>query len=114
MKKFIKLTKLPITESKKYKATFLVVNKEGKEKEKVVRFGAQGYRDYTLMNQKGNKFYEPLENERKKVRSNYLGRHEKNEDWNNVLSAGSLSRWILWNKPKIGDSLQSFIKKFKL
>ena len=98
MKKFIKLTKLPITESKKYKATFLVVNKEGKEKEKVVRFGAQGYRDYTLMNQKGNKFYEPLEN----------------EDWNNVLSAGSLSRWILWNKPSIGDSLQSFIKKFKL
>jgi len=27
-----------------------------------------------------------------------LTRHMKNEDWSKFLTAGSLSRWVLWNK----------------
>jgi hypothetical protein len=28
----------------------------------------------------------------------YLARHKVNEDWTTPYNAGSLSRWILWNK----------------
>ena len=114
MKKFIKLTKLPITESKKYKATFLVVNKEGKEKEKVVRFGAQGYRDYTLMNQKGNKHYLESKAERVKVKNAYRARHEKDLETKDFTRAGYLSYFLLWSKPTIGASIAAYKKKFRV
>ena len=36
------------------------------------------------------------------------------EDWNDVTSAGALSRWILWNKPTIEASKADFKKRFNL
>ena len=79
--------------NKKYMAMF----KDGK----VVHFGDTRYEDFTVHK----------DEERKRL---YLLRHKKNEDWNNPYSAGSLSRYILWNKPTINDSVEDFKKRFNL
>jgi hypothetical protein len=68
---------------------------------KHITFGAFGYEDFT---QHGDK-------ERKRL---YLNRHRKREDWNNPKTAGALSRWILWNKPTLEESINSYIKKFHM
>tara|TARA_R110001592_G_scaffold32514_2_gene113786 strand:- start:2914 stop:3183 length:270 start_codon:yes stop_codon:yes gene_type:complete len=82
---------------KKYDAHFKLDN----GKEKVVSFGQAGASDYTI-----NK-----DDERKE---RYLRRHRANEDWNNFLTAGSLSRFILWNKKTLKASIADFKKRFKL
>jgi hypothetical protein len=81
----------------KYTATFQL--EDGSIKK--VSFGAYGYDDFIITN----------DNKKKQA---YLRRHRKREDWNNPLSAGALSRWILWNKPTFEASVSHFIKKFNL
>jgi hypothetical protein len=81
---------------KKYDAVFRL--DDGKEK--IVRFGAAGYTDYTLSHDEVKK-------------QAYLARH-KSEDWNNPLTAGALSRWILWNKPTVRGSVIDFRNRFNL
>ena len=73
----------------------------GDGKTKTTHFGAKGASDFTL-----NK--DPLRKER------YLNRHSKRENWENPLTAGALSRWILWNKPTLKGSIADFKKRFKL
>jgi len=68
---------------------------------KTVHFGAKGASDFTL-----NK--DPERKER------YLNRHSKRENWENPLTAGALSRWILWNKPTLKGSIADFKKRFNL
>ena len=81
---------------KKYMAVF---TKNGK-KVKSTHFGQAGASDFT-------KHKDP---ERKK---RYLNRHRKNENWNSPMTAGSLSRWILWNKPGFRDSIKDYKKRFR-
>ena len=50
--------------------------------------------------------------EDKKTR--YIARHSANEEFNNYMTAGSLSRWILWNKTTLSASYNDYIKKFGL
>tara|TARA_R110000823_G_scaffold5727_2_gene22603 strand:- start:327 stop:623 length:297 start_codon:yes stop_codon:yes gene_type:complete len=82
---------------KKWKMEFY---KDGK-KIKTTSFGAYGMSDYTI--------HKDL-----KRKALYLARHKKRENWNDFYSAGSLSRWILWNKTTLNSSLLSYLKKFKL
>jgi len=70
-------------------------------------FGASGYMDYT-------KYYKQDPKLAKEKRASYLARHKENEDWNDVTSAGALSRWILWSEPTIEQSIKKFKKKFNL
>jgi len=49
-----------------------------------------------------------------KKKINYLKRHKPNENWNDYMSAGSLSRYILWNKKTYKDSVDDYKKRFKL
>jgi len=88
---------------KKLRAIFTSENKK-----KVVDFGASGYMDYTLYYKRDGK---EKANEKKKA---YLSRHKVNEDWSNFMSPGSLSRYILWDKPTIAQSITSFKKRFNL
>jgi hypothetical protein len=67
----------------------------------LVKFGAFGYEDYT---QHGDPY-------RKKL---YLNRHRKRENWNDPRTAGALSRWILWNKPNLQDSIADYIRRFNM
>jgi len=69
-------------------------------RKKTTHFGAYGMSDFTLHK----------DQDRKK---NYISRHSKNEDWNNPITAGALSRWILWNKTSLSASIADYKKKFK-
>lgn len=68
---------------------------------KQVKFGALQYSDYTQ-----NK-----DDERKRL---YLARHRSRENWNDPYSPGALSRWILWNKPTVRDSIQDYRERFSM
>ena len=71
-------------------------------KKKTTHFGAAGYEDFILT--RGNE-------EKKRA---YLARHSVNEDWTDWRKAGTLSRYILWNKPNLKDSIKDLESKFKL
>ncbi len=71
-----------------------------KKKVKTTHFGASGYEDYTTHGDLQRK-------------QNYLSRHS-NENWNDYMTAGSLSRYLLWNKPTIKASIGDYMRKFKL
>jgi hypothetical protein len=75
-------------------------------------FGASAYRDFTLMNDKNSKFYEPSEEERNKVKDRYLKRHAK--DPKGVHSPSTLSDMILWNKPTIEQGVKDYEKKYNV
>lgn len=72
-----------------------------KKKIKTTHFGASGYEDYTTHGEMQRKM-------------NYIARHKDREDWNDYMTSGSLSRWILWNKPTLSESINDYINKFKL
>lgn len=42
----------------------------------------------------------------------YLARHKVNENWENPYTAGSLSRYILWNKPTLAASIADYKRRF--
>ena len=71
-------------------------------------------RDYTLINDKNSKWYLPKVLDRNVTKDSYLRRHRAREDWTNPLTAGALSRWILWDLKTLNGSIKKFKKKFKL
>jgi len=82
---------------KKWKATFYDVSEHPV---KTIHFGASGYEDYTI------------HKDDKRKRS-YLARHS-NEDWSNPMTAGALSRWILWEYTDFDQAVKAFEKRFNL
>ena len=108
-KKLLKIIKSS-NPKKKYDAYFLLDN--GKEKK--VSFGASGYRDFTLINDKNSKFYLPKKVDRDMVKERYLRRHRARENFNNPMTAGALSAWILWNLKTLAGSIAHYKNKFKL
>ena len=66
-----------------------------------VKFGAAGYQDLT-------------QHHDRRRRSLYLARHRKNEHWNRPMTAGALSRWILWETPSITQNVKLFKGRFNL
>jgi len=55
-----------------------------------------------------------IDHQNKEMKLNYLKRHIKNEKWNDFETAGSLSRFILWNKPTLVASLNDYKRRFNL
>ena len=47
-------------------------------------------------------------------KENYLKRHKINENWEDYKSAGSLSRYILWNKKFFKDAVADYKIRFEL
>ena len=68
---------------------------------KSIHFGAKGYEDYTIHK----------DNIRKE---NYIKRHQVNENWKDLSKAGTFSRFLLWNKPSLSDSIKDMEKRFKI
>jgi hypothetical protein len=87
---FIKKSK---KNNKKYDAIF---------NDKIISFGAKKYSDYTI-NKDDNK------------KENYIKRHKVNEDFTKegLKTPGFLSRFILWNKPTIKESIKDLNSKYK-
>ena len=85
-------------DGKKMKAVFYDDNK----KVKTTHFGLDT----------GSTYIDHKDEDKKKA---YIARHSKNnENWNDYQSAGSLSRYILWNKTSLKDSINDYKKKFNL
>ena len=75
-------------------------DKDGK-KIKTTHFGQRGASDYTKHGDKERM-------------GRYNTRHKSNENWNDPLSAGALSKWILWNKPGLKSSFDDYKSRFGL
>jgi len=86
------------TKSKKLTAIFY--DEKGK-KIKTTHFGQKGFSDFTIHKDKERK-------------EKYLKRHQKRENWDSYMTAGSLSRWILWSKPNLKSSISDYKRRFKL
>jgi hypothetical protein len=84
--------------AKKYDAIFTF--NDGKTK--TVPFGAAGYSDYTIHHDKER-------------RQRYIARHRNSEQFNDPMTAGSLSKWILWGaSTSIRENIRDFKKRFNL
>ncbi len=83
---------------KKYMAIF---KDDNGKKVKTTHFGAAGMSDYT-------------KHKDKKRKQRYLTRHKKRENWNNYMSAGCLSRFILWGEPTLKGSISKYKRRFRL
>jgi len=74
---------------------------EAKKKIKTTHFGQENASDYTIHGDLTRKM-------------NYLARHKEREDWADYMSSGALSRWILWNKTTLKESIEDYMNKFNL
>ncbi len=70
---------------------------------KTVHFGSKG--SSTYLNHNDNK-----------IKDAYISRHAPREDWSfkGRFTPGALSRWILWNKKTLNQSLADYKKRFYL
>lgn len=94
--KFIKIQK----SKRKGKKLDAVFENTTTGRTKTISFGASGYSDFTKHKDKARK-------------QRYINRHKKRENWNNLMTPGALSRWVLWNKPSLQASINDYKKKFK-
>jgi hypothetical protein len=86
------------SKTKKFTAIFY---DDKKKKIKTTNFGQKGASDFTIHG-----------DEKRKQR--YLDRHKERENWNDYMTAGSLSRYILWNKKTLKSSIADYKRRFKL
>jgi len=67
---------------------------------KTIHFGSSEHENFT--NHK---------DEERKER--YIVRHRKRENWDDINTAGYWSRWVLWSKPTLEESIRELNKKLK-
>ena len=91
--------KVIIKKSTNLKKKYMAVFYENGKKIKTTHFGCAGMSDYT-------KHKDPARKQR------YMNRHKATEDWSKPMSAGALSRYILWNKPTLKSSISDYKKRF--
>ncbi len=48
------------------------------------------------------------------VKKNWIKRHEVRGNFEDPTTASALSRWILWNKPSVRESISNYKHKFNL
>ena len=106
MYKLLSIKKSP---NNKKKLQVEIYNTESK-KIKKIQFGANNMGDYTIYTKSEGK---QIADKHKKL---YLTRHSKREDWqkSGITTAGFWSRWLLWNKPTLDESIKYVLKKFNL
>ena len=94
-------TNVVIKKSTKPEKKYMAILSSKDKRTKTIHFGSSGMSDFTKH-----------KDEKRKKR--YLDRHRKRENWNVPDTAGSLSRWILWNKPTLRASIADYKKRFNL
>jgi len=80
---------------------YVVIIEKDDGTKRTIRFGAAGMSDFTKHKDEARK-------------QRYLDRHRAREDWNDPLTAGFWSRWLLWNKRTITESLSDLKNRFGL
>jgi hypothetical protein len=66
-----------------------------------IHFGAKNYDDYLMTN-----------NDTKK--NAYIARHKVLENFDDFYSPSFWSRWVLWNRPNIIDSIKDIEKRYPI
>ena len=94
-------TKVVIKKSTKPEKKYMAILSSKDNKTKTIHFGSSGMSDFTKHRDEARK-------------KRYLDRHRKRERWDVPDTAGSLSRWILWNKPTLTASIADYKKRFNL
>ena len=82
-------------QGKRLKAVFF----DGEKKVKSTSFGLKG----------GSTFIDHKDENKK---SAWIARHQVRGNFGDFMSASSLSRYILWNKPTLSASIADYKKKF--
>jgi hypothetical protein len=85
-------------EGKKYKAIFYDDNRK---KILSVHFGQAGANDYTRTHDD-------------EAKQRYIERHQKNENWSDPFSAGSLAYHLLWSEKSMAKAYNKYLAKFNL
>jgi hypothetical protein len=93
----VKISNSPKSD-KKYVAVFF--DKDGK-KIKTTHFGQRGASDFTKHGDEAR-------------RKRYDDRHRARENWEAPMTAGSLSKYILWNRKTLKASIADYGKRFKI
>lgn len=102
MEVIIKLSDKP---DKRYMAVFYDKNK----KVKTTHFG------YAITDRGIKKYGSTyIDHKNDELKENYIARHKVNEDFNDYMSAGSLSRYILWEKKSLRDAINDYKRRFRL
>lgn len=102
MEVIIKLSDRP---GKRYMAVFYDKNK----KVKTTHFG------YAITDNGVKKYGSTyIDHKNDTLKEAYISRHKVNEDFADYMSAGSLSRYILWEKKSLRDAIADYKKRFKL
>lgn len=70
-------------------------------------FGAAGYGDFIIHSRTSP-------TRAKEKRRQYIARHAAQESWTDPTSAGTLARYILWEKPTLGESVKAFKRRFRV
>lgn len=76
---------------------FYIITKTNKR----IYFGSAKHENFTIH-----------KDEERKAR--YIKRHQSRENWNDPNTAGFWSRWLLWNKPTLTESLQDIRTRLKV
>lgn len=90
-----------ISKSTKKEKKLMAVFQLDNGRSRTTHFGSAGMDDYTKTKDKEQK-------------KRYLERHRRRENWNAPMTAGALSRWILWDKPTRAASISDYKRRFKL
>ena len=91
--------KVVIKKSNKPEKKLMAVFTMDNGRTRTTHFGQAGAPDYTKTRNKEQK-------------QRYLKRHRRNENWDAPMTAGALSRWILWNLPTRGASIADYKRRF--
>ena len=66
-----------------------------------MRLNGEPYDDYTITNDD-------------KQKDLYIKRHQKRENFDDYMTRGALSRWVLWNKKTLKKSIMDYARRFNL
>ncbi len=91
----------------------VIIKKSTKKDKKLMAvFTGSNFKKTTHFGQFGASDYIQHKDPERKQR--YLNRHRKNENWNDPMTAGSLSRFLLWNKTSLKESIADYKRRFNL
>ena len=97
-----------IKKSTKPKKKLMAIFYKDNKKIKTTHFGSAPNKDFTIYSKELDK------QGAEKKKDAYIARHRVRENFNAFMTSGSLSRWILWNKPSVEASIRDYLKRFKL
>lgn len=102
MEVIIKLSDRP---DKRYMAVFYDKNK----KVKTTHFG------YAITDNGIKKYGSTyIDHKNDTLKEAYIARHKVNEDFSDYMSAGSLARFILWEKKSLREAISDYKRRFRL